>query len=783
MPSLSSLLRFWSPPWRGVLLVYGWLGVALWFVPLFNLLHAESSAVVAGVAFFTAGIASLGLFKQGLRPLRVLRGQEAALLVPWLLLTVTLVRVPNCGYLEGVLFFVLFPPVSVVFAVALAYALHQANLRRKKTTFVFIGLAIVVLTPLYDLGLHPQFYTYNHVFGGVLGPIYDEELALRPGLVVFRGMTLLWAALLFWLGTRLREAGRARGEEGRREKNKDGRSKIEDRKGFTLLSTIHHPLFTIHHPFLPLLAVLLLGGGYLFADRLGINTSAATIQRTLGGHHRTAHFDIYYDPAAIEEPDLAWIAADHEYRYARLAEQLAVAVPGRITSYLYPDPDTKARLTGARYTNVAPVWLRRPQTHVLLDFYTEVFPHELAHVFSREFGLPVLHASVAVGLVEGFAVAMEPPDGLPTPHEQVSVVAAERRMAGAGAASLADDLAARFSPFGFWTGRGAVSYTTMGSFVRYLLDAYGPDRFKQAYATATFEAVYGKPVEALASEWVAFVEALPHVDRSAGTLTRRRFSRLSIFEKPCPHHVPRYRRAYQRGDRALAAEDTARALAFFEEALRLQPRYEPALAAWARLTLAAGEAEVVVARLDTVVQVAQIPSLVVPLGDAYGVLGQPAEAKALYDSVLVRLPTYASETTALLVMRKSLASHPGLLRTLTAGGDAAVQARMLEAQADTLPTARMMAALRWAEAGAFERAASLLQNTTLPLAYDASTAKQGMLHRQRLVWLAQAEARAGDYAAALATIQQVIPLFQQAGDFNAAARWQAFARKMVWLDM
>lgn len=758
MPSLSYIARVWSSPWRGVLLVYGLLGVALWFVPLFNLLHAESSAVVAGVAFFVAGLSSLGLFRQGRRPLRVLGGQVAALLVPWALLTVTLAWVPNCGYLEGLLFFLLFPPVSIVLAVALAYALYHARVRRKKTTFVVIGLALVVLTPLYDLGLHPQFYTYNHVFGGVLGPIYDEELALRPGLVVFRGMTLLWAASLFWVGTRLEERGRG-GERERKENNPP------------------YPL----SPFLPLLAVLLLGGGYLFADRLGINTSAAAIQRALGGHHRTAHFDIYYDPASIEETDLLWIAADHEYRYASLIEQLGMAVPKRVASYLYPDPDVKARLTGARYTNVAPVWLRQPQTHVLLDFYTQVFPHELAHVFSREFGLPVLNASVAVGLVEGFAVAVEPPDGLPTPHEQVSVVAVERRLSGVGAASLADDLASRFSPFGFWTGRGAVSYTTMGSFVRYLLDAYGAERFKQVYATANFEAVYGKPVEALAAEWVAFVEALPHVDRSAGTLTRRRFSRLSIFEKPCPHYVPRYRRVYQQGEAALAAEDTVLALSSFDEALLLQPRYEPALAAWARLTLAGGDAEAVVTRLDTVNRVAQLPSLTVPLGDAYAVLGQPLKAKALYDSVLVRLPAYAAETTALLVMRKSLAPYPDLVRTLTAGGNPAVQARLLEAGADTLPAARMMAALRWAEAHAFEQAAALLRNGSLSVAREASVAEQGMMHRQWLVWLAQAEARAGAYAEAATTIQQALPLFQQAGDFNAMAQGQDFYRKIAWL--
>ena len=63
------------------------------------------------------------------------------------------------------------------------------------------------------------------------------------------------------------------------------------------------------------------------------------------------------------------MAEDHEFRYAQLARQLEIDGPERIASYLYPNVVTKARLTGARTTNVAPVWLRRPQVHVLLTAY------------------------------------------------------------------------------------------------------------------------------------------------------------------------------------------------------------------------------------------------------------------------------------------------------------------------------------------------------------------------------------------------------------------------------
>ena len=151
-PSRTRSPLFW------VLLVYGGLGLLLWGVPLFNLLHAESSAVVAGAAFFAAGLSSIALFGRRAFFRGVLVRQAAALLVPWLLLTLTLLWVPNCGYGQGLVFYLLFAPVSVVLAVAVAYAVSGTRWRFKKTAFLLIGLAVALLTPLYDLGFHPQFY-------------------------------------------------------------------------------------------------------------------------------------------------------------------------------------------------------------------------------------------------------------------------------------------------------------------------------------------------------------------------------------------------------------------------------------------------------------------------------------------------------------------------------------------------------------------------------------------------------------------------------------------------
>ncbi|WP_456425620.1 tetratricopeptide repeat protein [Rhodocaloribacter sp.] len=730
--------------------VYAALCVALWPFPLLNILHVESAAVVATVAFFAAGWASLNRFERGEAFGRVLGGQLAALAVPWALLTVTLLWTPNCGYAQGLMLFVLFAGGSVALAVALAYALAGTRRRRKRTIFALIGLAVLVLTPLYDLGLHPQFYVYNHVFGGVPGPIYDEEPAIRFGLFAFRGLSMLWAGLLFAVGRRLRA-------------RRDGRG-----TGALNVSA---------------LLAMLIGLCYLFSGPLGINTPESYLQRALGGVFHTAHFDLYYAPGSIDAGDLSALAEDHEYRYARLAERLGVEPHGRIASYLYPDADTKARLIGARRTNVAPVWLPRPQTHVLLDEYEVVFAHELAHVFSRSFGLPVVRASLSVGLVEGFAVAMEPPDGLPTPHEQVLSAALRRARGDLSALTLADDLTPRLTPLGFWTGRSAVSYTTMGSFVGYLVETYGAERFERVYAHADFEAVYGRTARVLAGEWQAFLTRLPVVARAAAPLAEARFAVPSLFEKRCPHYVPVYRRRYREGVKALVAGDTTRALAKLADALARRPDYLPALDVWAVVMLARDAPEAVTARLDTMAATRRVPALALRLGDAYAMTARPDSARARYEAAYRALPLYAHEAAAGLVLRKSLAEYPGIVRILVAPDSAVRQAERLSAWAERPPAARVMEALRWAAAGRYARAAEILGATPDPAPSAATPARREGVRRQATAWRAAFLHRAGDLDEAAREARHAARAYRDVGDLNEAAHLDDFAAKMQWLTV
>ena len=714
---------------RIVAAVYAVLAVALWPSPLLGLLHVESSAVVAGVAFVASGLASVTAFGQG-RALGATLGRHLLLLaVPWALLTLSLLWRANCGYGQGFLLFGLFVPPGVVLAVALAWALAGTRLRRPRLVFVLLTLGVAVVPILTDLGFHPQFYTYNHVWGGVLGPIYDEELALRPGLVAFRALTLLWAALALLVGAWLRGGGKKVARGGA-------------------------------------LVAVCLGVAYLLGGRLGIVTDAATIERRLPGRLATPRVVLHYSPADLPCADRRVIARELDYRFVRLRERLGTAPRTRVHVYLYPDADVRAALTGARYVSVTPVWLARPQMHLLQTEATpDVLGHELVHVFAREFGLPVLKASPAVGLVEGIAVALEPPDGLPSPTEQV---AASWHLSAEEAGGLAEGPAAAvshtMSPLGFWTGRGAVSYTTTGAFCGWLLDRSGAAPLRRAYRTGGFGA-YGRSVERLAAEWEEGLRRVP-VTPEAEAVAAWRFSRPSLFERRCPHFIPLAVRHARTAARRWEEGDAPGALASYAAMLAVAPDDHAGLVGWSRAALAVGRRPVEVARRlypatrrDTVGDAA----LALAMGDALGLAGDTARARRWYDHALRVLPPFAHEARALITLRLRLTSEEL---------EALLQPDPAEERARRIPVSSPLRALLYQEAGHYEAAYRALH--AVPPDAD------GDVERQRLTWLAELAWRTGRMATARNTAQEAARAWTAVGQDGPARALRDLALKAGW---
>lgn len=655
-----------------LLAAYLVLALLLYASRLTSILYAESSAVVAFFGFFVTGVYTFSRSRAAVARTRVLVESLGGLIVPWLLLTLSLSWVPNCAYGTGLLLYGAFTAPSVVLGFAIALLLDAHARRFRRIVFFVLGVLIAVGGVVYDLALHPQFFTLNHVFGGVLGPIYEDALYVRPGLFAFRIQTLLWAGIAVVLarrrfavdrGSDMRAAGRAAVVAG-----------------------------------VPL--VLGIGLIYAAAAPLGINTPAHRIRTALGSSVSTEHFDIHYDARALDARAVLQIADEHEYRFDQLAATLGVAPVGRIQTYLFPTISSKIRLTGAGVTDVAPVWLRAPQVHLLLSSYSSTLGHELVHVFSREFGLPILRASRYVALVEGLAVSLEPPMGLPTPREQVAVSLRHGELSDVGIDTrLAHTIERMMSPRAFWGGRGAVSYTVAGAFIGYLLESEGVEKLRRVYATGAFERVYGVPLRELARAWEADVRGTPYVTIAAHDVALRRFTVPSLFERDCPHYQPPHVAAYRSATDELALGDTASARRLLNVALRRRPSYTPAVSEWARLALVNGEPEAVAQRLSGYPDSLRSVSIDAYHGDAVAMLGDTTAAMRRYRAALERLPAGFQDTRASLLIR------------LLGGGDSTPARLLLGLDPDPstveLPASvasRIAAALRMASAGRYEDA-------------------------------------------------------------------------------
>lgn len=511
--------RLWAGVLAGATLVMTRL-------PLVNLIGFEFAVVTAFLIAYAAGCLSATRFVE--RRCAVLRGHESPgspvfvlwpvglanlllLVPPFLLMSINSLITDPCDYAEGVAFFLLLPVVTALLATAVGAGCGVVTRWPGRACLLFIGYTVLT----YGIGVvrlltQPPVFAYNPIIGYFPGPLYDEVVRITPTLLIARGLALLQGvAVAAGLAVFIDPAGwnvrLRRFIRPLRWPDEAGQSAAR----WCLMG-----------------AVIGLAAAYLYRAPLGLVIDRAYIQRTLGGHVQTPHFDIYYDLNSETARNIARIAQDHEFRYDQLTRFLRVTATRRIQSYLYRSPDQKKRLMGARYTSLERPW--DDEMHLNDEAFPHpILKHELAHVLASAFGNRLYGGSDKMGLHEGLAVAADWGEEKLTPHQS------SRAMRQLG---LAPSLDRVIGTFGFWTEAADRSYTLCGSFVRFLIDQYGIEAFKRAFPSGDFDRVYDKPLAVLIREWTGFLDRVPLSDRDL-QLARNRFSVPSLFRRRCAHQV------------------------------------------------------------------------------------------------------------------------------------------------------------------------------------------------------------------------------------------------------
>ena len=531
---------------------FGVLAFVLANVPLFNLLAFEFCAVMAlGISFAGAHLAltTLQQMKQNPEALagpstqivfrcfwNALLFNTSLFVLPLGIILLNAFRVKNCNFAEGFLFFAILPLISCLYATAAGVFFGFWIKRRWLAYLAYLGYLLLSCIPVViNLIFHPPVFAYHPTFGYFPGPIYDFVIPITGTLLIARVETLLWALLFLGLTVSICEVGRGTGFM----------PQLRWRKLVGPL-TKRVPLY--------LLIVGLLGFQF-YAGALGIRPTRKDVARELGGFRETTHFEIFY--ARELEAEVERIVEDCEFQYAQLSAYLmpdGATLPWKVRAYIYASPEQKKRLIGARHTSVEDPFGYGFHIHDQ-GFPHPVLKHELAHVFTVPWS--PLKVSLKIGLHEGIAVAADWDEGRLTGHQWAKAM---RQM------EIAPPLSSVMG-FGFWGHAGARSYLLAGSFVRFLVDTYGIEKFKGVFRTGNFTKHYGKDLDSLEAEWVEFLENIPLRDDDVAYTTYRLQLR-SVFERACAHEMAVLRdtawQAYVRKD-YITAEQT------FETMLSAEP--------------------------------------------------------------------------------------------------------------------------------------------------------------------------------------------------------------------
>lgn len=595
--------------WIGFLVV---LGAIFCFVPLFDVLGYEFSAVIgtfAGVGTGTIGVGVVHRTRERKESLSVgrlfVRAWTAGLLtlvLPLVFILANAIRVKNCDILTGLAFYAAIPGVSVTYGAGVGTFFGLVTRTSRRGTLLWIAWLLgSVGLALFHLIREPPKFLYHPLFGFVPGPLYDEEVTLTGKLLLAQGMSLLTTT------TFLTAAWTTYHPQTQRLS-----------LSVEILRQRRFPLG------LTLLGLGVLGVGETKAGALGIRPTRQDLWRVLDGRYETPHFVFYFERGASTESEIQLFAQDAEFRYDQLICFFGLELRRKVGIYLYTSPEQKRHWIGAANTSLAdPV---NDEIHLnLSEFPHPTLKHELAHLFAGEFH-SWIKLSPAIGLLEGVAVAADWDDGRLTVHQGA------RAMQRLG---ILPETKRLMKPWGFWGESASRAYTAAGSFCRWLIETYGMASFARLYPTANFQRVYGKSLRHLDDEWKAFLQTVP-LSESNLREVKRRFQQKSLFQKTCAHTLSHLE---EEARRRYTKRDYRGARSFYERILALEPKNPHIRWRLVQTDIAAGEWRRVRQTASALAEDPQAGDLFrllaqEALADANWRLGDPESAREGFEAVL-----------------------------------------------------------------------------------------------------------------------------------------------------
>jgi len=218
------------------------------------------------------------------------------------------------------------------------------------------------------------------------------------------------------------------------------------------------------------------------------------------------HYFIYYRPGSPASENIEKICKELDSCFSDVLNQLQVNFTAKVHYYLYNSRDDIKRNTRRDYYGFAPEEFECA-AQIYASKSAKLDAHETVHV--------IVYNTIGVSkldfLEEGFAEAIahahdEESAGKLSLHEQTEMLLYWDKLFSSEI--LANNN--RFREISY--SKGSDLYTECGSFVRYLIDQYGLDKFKFLLPRASednykkvFQEIYGKSIDDFEKEWHEFL--------------------------------------------------------------------------------------------------------------------------------------------------------------------------------------------------------------------------------------------------------------------------------------
>jgi hypothetical protein len=465
------------------------------FYPLLNVFGFEFSLANSVLLFFVSGIYVINRLSKRNGISGIVKSdfiKTAIVFIIFLIIPLIITLLHSffttfCSIRDGFLFYTVITFPSVILGAATG--MLTFSLFNKMRIFLFIIITILIISiALFEFYFNPQVYFFNPVFGFFPGTIYDEGIKVTTKLVFYRLLNLAYFGSIIYFV--FKTAG----------------------KHFSKL-------------LLGFDSMLIASVFIYFSPLLGFSTTNRSLQQDLGKDYKTTHFDIYFSHD-IPDTLAKKIALEHEYDYVSLAKFFEETPQGKITSYVFSSNEQKGKLFGSKNADVAKPWLQ--QIYISSDSYDQTLKHELAHVFTREFGTGIFKVADGLNpaLIEGAAVAGAPFFGDNTIHYMAKLAYQN------GYKVKIEHL---FSGLNFFGSVSSLSYIYAGSFSKFLIDTYGVKKFEQLYSDLDFKRIYNKSSDEISKEYYKFIDSFNI--KNNPDKAKYYFGRQTIFQKICPRFI------------------------------------------------------------------------------------------------------------------------------------------------------------------------------------------------------------------------------------------------------